>query len=122
MTRLSEKLANASVEDAPKLLSELYSKATDAEGIPTIDCRLAKHRPFYRLLEIGPEGWLSAAMMLLPEGWAVEVIIAASREYYKAYLSRYGNDKIYRKRTRSNTHPALALASAIAKTMENDDE
>lgn len=117
MTKLSKKLANASVEDAPKLITELAMAVWGRVD----DDNFARWGTFNALLSISPEGWLSAVIMLVPEGWTVEMFIAPLL-YSRTYLSRYSNGSLHPKRTRSDADPALALASAIAQTMEDDDE
>lgn len=121
MTKLSEKLANASVEDAPKLITKLailnWGDVHDIQVDIDTDC-LTKWTNFKALVAIGPEGWLSAVMMLVPDGdteYAVYRIGYDNKLCPAAWVGDSSNEVLH-------GHPALALASAIAEKMENDDE
>lgn len=123
MDKLSTRLANCSIEDARPLLihllmtvhPEIKHISGDGYNCPNDDLWDNTAEPFFALLDIGPEGYLSAVAMLVPEGWNYTVDTSNNEALCFTLCKRgYYSAEHWAKAQ----HPALAFASAIAMTLE----
>lgn len=117
MAKLSEKLANASVKDAPKLLIKLAVLIWGDDQDNHDDDYLKKWITYKTLVDIGIQGWLSAVMMLVPESYSIATHRRATKCITPrglAYVVFNENDSC----EAGAIDPSLALASVMAEIKE----
>lgn len=120
MTTLSKDLSLATVETAPKLLWKLFEQIHGSYEDLGNNCITANPVEYEKLRDKfdyhmrRQAGWISAAIMLCPKGWQLDLTISVTRQNYRAVLSQYADSMFIKKYGNSAVDPALAVASVIA--------